>query len=109
MVIAWACRLGLYLFTRILKDGKDKRFDNVRNDPKRFFIFWSLQGVWVFVTLLPTIMLNNDKQDRRLGFQDYLGWGVWAFGMFFEVVADYQKSVFRADPANKVIKRAFCS
>ena len=35
MVTSWACRLGLYLFVRILKDGKDKRFDNVRNNPAR--------------------------------------------------------------------------
>ena len=35
MVTAWACRLGMYLFVRILKDGKDKRFDNVRNNPAR--------------------------------------------------------------------------
>ena len=42
-------------------------------------------------------------QDCNLTqFQDYLGWGLWAVGLVFEVVADYQKSVFRNDPANQV-------
>ena len=69
MVIGWACRyvawpemstcphfhcftkiilhffrLGLYLFLRILKDGKDKRFDQAKTDPVKFFTFWTLQG-----------------------------------------------------------------
>ena len=37
-------RLGLYLFLRILKDGKDKRFDQAKTDPVKFFTFWTLQG-----------------------------------------------------------------
>jgi len=101
MVMAWAFRLGSYLFIRILKDGKDKRFDNVRDNPGRFFSFWTIQGVWVFVTLLPTLMLNNQTNDKPIGKQDYLGWAMWATGMFFEVLADYQKTAFRNDPANQ--------
>ena len=38
-------RLGLYLFLRILKDGKDKRFDQAKTDPVKFFTFWTLQGI----------------------------------------------------------------
>ena len=45
--MAWAFRLGSYLFTRILKDGKDKRFDNVRDNPLRFFSFWTIQGTYL--------------------------------------------------------------
>ena len=48
-------------------------------------------------------MLNNEKSDRPLGKQDYIGWAMWATGMFFEVLADYQKSAFRNDPNNQVL------
>ena len=122
MVTSWACRLGLYLFVRILKDGKDKRFDNVRNNPARyferkklctftpvlihsffrFFSFWTIQGVWVFVTLLPTLMLNNSSREKPIGTRDYVGWSIYAIGMIFEVMADYQKTAFKNDPNNKV-------
>jgi len=101
MVTSWACRLGLYLFVRILKDGKDKRFDNVRNNPARFFSFWTIQGVWVFVTLLPTLMLNNSSREKPIGTRDYVGWSLYAIGMIFEVIADYQKTAFKNDPNNK--------
>jgi steroid 5-alpha reductase family enzyme len=33
-----------------------------------------------------------------------LGWGIWTVGMVFEVVADFQKSAFRNEPTNKVVK-----
>lgn len=50
-------------------------------------------------------MLNKKSTvvDKPIGIQEYIGWSVWAFGMFFEVVADFQKSSFKAIPENKVI------
>ena len=61
-------------------------------------------GLWVFVTLLPTLMLANEDNDKPLGKQDYLGWALWATGMFFEIVADMQKTSFKNDPKNQVSK-----
>ena len=59
-------------------------------------------GIWVFVTMLPTLMLNSSERDRPLGNLDVIGWGLWAIGMGFEVIADFQKSAFRRNPNNKV-------
>ncbi|XP_076465227.1 uncharacterized protein LOC143297000 [Babylonia areolata] len=100
MVMAWAIRLGTYLFSRILHEGMDRRFNNVRDKPGVFFVYWTIQGLWVLCTLLPTLLLNQKKRDRPLRKQDYVGWGLWGLGFVLEVVADYQKSRFRADPSN---------
>ncbi|XP_043939760.1 uncharacterized protein LOC122811769 [Protopterus annectens] len=100
MVTAWSFRLGLFLFLRIMKEGKDQRFNGVRDSPGTFFMYWTIQGVWIFVTLLPTLMLNLEKKDKPLGFQDYLGWGLWTVGFITEAVADQQKWKFRSDPEN---------
>ncbi|ELT87489.1 hypothetical protein CAPTEDRAFT_113160 [Capitella teleta] len=100
MVVTWATRLGFYLFSRILQDGGDKRFDKVRNVPSTFFVYWTIQAVWVFVTLLPTLILNSKKSDQELTKRDYAGWTLWAIGFVFEALADHQKSVFRANPEN---------
>jgi len=101
MVMGWAARLGLFLFARILHDGEDKRFVRAKEDPSLFFKFWTIQGIWVFVTMLPTLMLNSSERDRPLGNLDVIGWGLWAIGMGFEVIADFQKSAFRRNPNNK--------
>ncbi|CAL1547301.1 unnamed protein product [Lymnaea stagnalis] len=100
MVIAWASRLGFYLFTRILKDGSDKRFNAVKTKPGVFWIYWTLQGVWVFSTLLPTLIVNSKKDNTRIKTRDYAGWGLWGLGFLMEVLADYQKSQFRKNPEN---------
>ncbi|GAB1610245.1 uncharacterized protein LOC115225879 [Argonauta hians] len=100
-VCVWAARLGLFLVNRVLKAGSDSRFDKVRSRPSKFFVYWTLQGVWVLATLAPTLILNSRTVDKPLHYVDYLGFDLWVFGFVFETVADYQKSVFRANPANK--------
>lgn len=37
-------RLGLFLFTRVLKEGQDRRFNKVRDRPGTFFVYWTIQG-----------------------------------------------------------------
>ena len=59
------------------------------------------------MTLLPTLMLANEENDKPLGKQDYLGWALWATGMFFEIVADMQKTAFKNDPKNQVSAHYF--
>ncbi|XP_072022755.1 uncharacterized protein [Amphiura filiformis] len=100
MVATWAVRLGLFLFTRVLHAGGDSRFDKVKGNPKTFFIYWTIQALWVWLTLLPTMILNSEKRDKPLGLRDYAGWGLWTAGFLLEAVADYQKTVFKADPDN---------
>lgn len=42
---SWSCcRLGTFLFLRVLKDGHDRRFNNVRDSPGTFFVYWTIQG-----------------------------------------------------------------
>jgi len=100
-VTLWGLRLGLHLFKRVLQDGKDSRFDKVRGNPGVFWIYWTLQGVWVWTTLLPTMILNTSAKDEKTTWKDYLGWSLWLVGFILESLADSQKSQFRADPANK--------
>ncbi|XP_070565241.1 uncharacterized protein [Ptychodera flava] len=100
MVVVWGLRLGLFLFTRVLREGKDSRFDKVRGKPLIFFIYWTIQALWVWVTLAPTLILNSEKKDKELTTRDYVGWSLWAIGFLMEAISDYQKSSFRSNPDN---------
>ena len=73
LLCVWASRLGTHLVRRITRDGHDKRFDGVRDNPKRFLVFWTIQGLWVFITSLPVTLLNLTPQQRGLGPLDALG------------------------------------
>jgi len=101
MAASWALRLGSYLFMRILKDGEDRRFREIKESMPRFFVAWTMQGIWVLMSLLPTLMRNAQQEENAVSSpRDYLGWSLWLVGMLIEVVADRQKAEFRADPLN---------
>lgn len=99
LVTVWAVRLGTYLFQRVRRAGKDRRFDQLKQTPMRFLVAWSLQGLWVYLTLLAAV-LQISAPASPIGVIELVGAAVWALGFGIEVVADRQKAAFRADPAN---------
>ncbi|MEM9183273.1 MAG: DUF1295 domain-containing protein [Pseudomonadota bacterium] len=101
MVLIWALRLSTFLFIRISGDGSDSRFDGVRDRPMRFFMAWTLQGLWVLLTAATALAIITGGQREPLGPVGYVGLAIWAIGMLIEIVSDQQKSTFKKDPANK--------
>lgn len=100
MVAVWAARLGSFLFRRISKDGKDGRFDKMKFDFPQFLMTWTIQGLWVSLTLAAALSIITASEREAFGALGILGLLVWAAGFAIEVIADTQKSSFRADPAN---------
>jgi steroid 5-alpha reductase family enzyme len=101
MVVIWAVRLGSYLFLRIRKAGADKRFDDIKPSFPRFLNTWTLQALWVTLTLAAALAAITSTQRVALGTVTAIGLVVWVVGIGLEAAADAQKSRFRADPANK--------
>ncbi len=100
MVAAWALRLGTFLFRRIRADGKDGRFDKIKTDFWRLLMTWTLQGLWVSLTAAAALAIVVADDRASLGAWGVIGFIVWAVGWGVEVVADQQKSRFKADPSN---------
>lgn len=63
----------------------------------------NFQGVWVWVVLLPTLIINSKRADTDLSVSVYVGWSLWLLGMLLECAADYQKYIFRGEAANKYV------
>jgi steroid 5-alpha reductase family enzyme len=101
LVVIWAARLGSYLFSRIRKAGKDSRFDDIKPSFLRFLNTWTIQGLWVTFTASAAWVAITTVTRRGLGIFALVGFLVWVVGFTIEVVADIQKSRFRADPKNK--------
>ena len=96
LVVIWASRLGLFLFMRIHADGKDGRFDEIKPKPIRFLVTWTLQGLWVFLTLCAALTAITVQHTPELGVLDAVGLVLWGVGFAVEVVADQQKKAYRA-------------
>ena len=98
MVLVWSLRLATFLFRRIAKSGGDDRFDDIKHRPLRFFMAWTLQGLWVLLTAAAALAVITGGAREPLGAVGIIGIAVWAIGMLIEIVSDRQKSAFRNDP-----------
>lgn len=101
MVMIWSLRLATFLFMRISRDGGDSRFDDIKTHPLRFFMAWTLQGLWVLLTAAAALAVITGGTRVPLGVVGIVGMAIWALGIFIEVIADRQKSRFKSDPGNK--------
>ena len=101
MVILWAVRLGTFLFRRILKSGKDSRFDAIKPDFLRFLLTWTIQGLWVSFTAAAALAAISAQIKASLDGYALVGVLVWLAGLGIEAVADAQKSQFRKNPDNQ--------
>lgn len=111
MVTVWGLRLGLHLFLRWRREGEDKRYVAIltRHEHHRHlftlgFVFL-LQGVLLLAVSLPAQWGQLGGFERPLGLLALLGAILWAVGLIFETVGDWQLSRFRAHPdtAGKVL------
>ena len=93
----WAARLGTFLFSRVKKAGFDRRFTKMKTIPLQFLMTWTIQGLWVFVTASAGLAAITSSQSVEFGIVGLCGLGLWVVGFGIEIVADYQKTVFRAD------------
>ena len=100
IVSIWAVRLGAFLFRRVRVAGEDRRFRDIKASFLRFLLAWTLQGLWVSITLAAALAAITSMTKRDLGVFALVGFLVWSIGFAIEVIADRQKSKFRAEPRN---------
>ena len=100
LVAVWAARLGVFLTLRVKREGGDRRFNTIKNHLPTFLMTWTLQAVWVSVTLGPGLASIVDTKPVPIDSFLIAGVLLWIFGFAIEVVADEQKRRFRQTPEN---------
>ncbi len=108
LAAVWALRLGGYLLWRNWgrEDPRYARYRKTLEDQGKSFAWHSLtrinlyQGVIVFLALAPIIVAQTAAEPAQLGPLAWAGAAVWAVGVFFQGVSDWQLAGFKADPAN---------
>jgi steroid 5-alpha reductase family enzyme len=107
LVLIWTFRLGIFLFRRILKAGEDKRFRELKQSGPRFFRAWTIQGLWVSLTLASALTAITADKVELVDYNWYdwsmliLGLIIWIVGFTFEAVGDRQKKKFVTNPENQ--------
>lgn len=106
LVTAWGLRLTWHLARRNLGHGEDYRYQAMRaRHGDRFglvslYLVFGLQGALMLLVATPVVWAQAKPGPAALGWLDAVGVGVFAVGLFFETVGDWQLARFKADPAS---------
>lgn len=105
MVVVWGCRLASYLAIRNWGKPEDYRYAAMREHwGERFawrslFTVFVLQSVLIWVISMPVQLGLAGSFDSKL--RTILGFIVWAVGLFFETVGDWQMYRFKKNLDNR--------
>lgn len=105
-IMLWGARLSAFLLFRILKTGKDDRFDDKRDKFFPFLGFWVFQMLWVWICSLPVTISNSPKvlqypQPKFGKATDIIGIIFYVIALIMESVSDVQKYRFKQSAQGK--------
>ncbi len=100
LISFWGIRLSGYLFIRVIKMGRDKRFDGIRESFVKLGAFWLIQAISVFIILLPALYLILSTGAVGLSSLTIVGLTISSLGILIEAIADQQKFIFKNNPDN---------
>jgi steroid 5-alpha reductase family enzyme len=110
MTVIWGVRLAVHILIRWRKEGEDKRYRKIlkKDREKGRFAIAALVKVFLFQSAL-LVLVSSPAQYGILEAASatpisglaLVGLGLWAVGIVFEWVGDWQLARFKADPANE--------
>lgn len=98
--------MGSFLFQRVIADGHDSRFDEIKKSPPKFFGAFMAQATWVSLCLLPVLAINSIPHKLlstlpAVTLTDFIGLSLFLSGLAFEVTADRQKDAWVQEKKRK--------
>lgn len=105
LTTVWGVRLAVYLHHRNSGKDEDPRYAELAEKDGRSFTQVALtrvflpQGIAMFLVATPVMVGMNNL--GTIGWLGWLGALVWAVGLFFEAVGDWQLARFKSNPDNQ--------
>ena len=88
--------LLVFLAWRAHSRKGDARFEEVIQKPMLFFVYWMVQGCWVYIISLPLLLIQQDARTTssygRLSTIDWMLLSGFAAGIVLEISSDVQKT-----------------
>lgn len=105
-VYLWGLRLGFYLLWRNIIKSEDPRYAQWRKEWGKHLWWRSLLQIYVLQNLLLLVIALPLAYVAPIDDLKFSPWSIpglllWAFGMYWEVLADWQKANFKLERENK--------
>lgn len=107
LIAVWGLRLSWHIYKRNKGKPEDFRYAAWREKwgkwftLRSYFQIFMLQGFFLFLIILPALLIVGQKDIKSWTILDFLGTMVWLVGFIFEARADHELKKFKSDPANK--------
>ncbi|MBY8886728.1 DUF1295 domain-containing protein [Streptomyces sp. PTM05] len=105
LTVVWGVRLAVHIAWRGRGHGEDPRYERLlgkapgSRSAYAFRVVYLAQGALVWLVSLPVQAAAYVRGPVGAG--AYAGCALWAVGLFFEAVGDFQLARFKADPAHR--------
>ena len=83
----------------------DSRFDGVRDNPPRFFLFWMVQAIWVYCISLPLLVVAS-RSDKNT---DGTPTSLMLLGMAWSIYVEIRSDIVKAKWVAKGRPGGFCT
>jgi len=106
-VCAWGFRLSGYLLLRTIGKPEDRRYAKWRQEWgktlwwRSFLQIYVLQNLFMLLIALPMVYISTFAQEIEWTWWLVPGIVLWCVGMYWETLADWQKSQHKTDPIKK--------
>jgi steroid 5-alpha reductase family enzyme len=105
LALIWGCRLGSFLYKRVMNEVEDGRYRYLReycgnHAQLVMFIFFQIQASWTLLFALPFWAASRNLSSE-FGILDFCGLLVWIVAIIGEVISDRQLHDFRMNNENK--------
>ncbi|KAL3929766.1 MAG: hypothetical protein SGARI_004662 [Bacillariaceae sp.] len=99
--------LLIFLAWRAHSRKGDSRFDNVKDNPPLFLVYWMVQACWVYLISMPLLVvqseaavdgssssLSSSKEEEELSIEQMVLLAGFASSMVVEITSDIQKTLW---------------
>jgi steroid 5-alpha reductase family enzyme len=106
LITVWGLRLAIHIGIRNAGSGEDFRYRKWRDEAGSgfwwisYFKVFLLQAVVLWVVSSPVILAQLGGTPSSWSILDLVAVTLWIVGFLFEVIADWQLTRFKRDPAN---------
>lgn len=87
----------------------DSRFDGIRDNPSRFFVYWMVQAVWVYCVSLPILVVASSSEASAVTDVKTEYASLMLIGMGLSTFVEIQSDIVKASWVSRGRPGGFCA
>lgn len=87
----------------------DSRFDGIRDNPSRFFVYWMVQAVWVYCVSLPILVVASSNEASAVADGEIDVASLMLLGMALSIFVEIWSDIVKANWVSRGRLGEFCT